>query len=150
MSHYRLSLSSSLDHCCQLRESIALFARLEGYSDLFVSGLALTVHEAFVNAVRHGNRTNPDTVVAITLKIGGSGEKSFVEARIRDCGDGFDPEEVLAAACSVERLNLSTGRGLLLMHHFTEYLRVERMDGGCVVVLRYIPCRSISSDSLTS
>jgi anti-sigma regulatory factor (Ser/Thr protein kinase) len=108
------------------------------------------VHEAFVNAVRHGNRAKPDNVVVITLETGGSGENSFVEVRIRDCGDGFDPVEEFVAACSVERLDLSNGRGLLFIHHYTESLRVERLDGGCVLVLRYIPCRSITSDSLTS
>lgn len=139
MSYYWLSLSSMIEELPRLRYFLGVVARIEGYSDAFVPDLELTVHEAFVNAVRHGNHGNAAFPVTITLEIGEVGGEPFLEVRIQDCGDGFHPERAIAVICSGRNATASGGRGLLFVDRFVESFRIEQVAGGCVVVLRYIP-----------
>lgn len=139
MSHYRLSLSSEVGQVALLRRFIAVLSRVEGYSDTFASELVLCVHEAFVNAVRHGNRDDASLAVVITFDAGNASGKRFLEIRVRDCGEGFDSAQVISRASTPEGVLASGGRGLLLISHFAESHRIVKHAGGCELVLRYIP-----------
>ncbi|AOS83770.1 hypothetical protein BIU88_06160 [Chlorobaculum limnaeum] len=139
MSYYRLSLPSKLEEISRLRHCLGAVARIEGYSDAFIAEFELSVHEAFVNAVRHGNCDNSELPVTMTLETGAVAGDRFVEVRIRDCGEGFKPERTIDAICSARRGVTPGGRGLVLVHHYVKSFRIESEEGGCVVVLRYIP-----------
>ncbi len=139
MSYYWLSLSSMIEELPRLRHFLGVVARIEGYRDAFIPDLELTVHEAFVNAVRHGNHGNAAFPVTITLEAGEVDGKRFLEVRVQDCGEGFHPERAIAVICSSRNANASGGRGLLFVDRFVESYRIEQASGGCVVVLRYIP-----------
>jgi serine/threonine-protein kinase RsbW len=139
MSYYWLSLPSMIEELPRLRDCIGAIARIEGYSDAFTPELELTIHEAFVNAVRHGNHGNTAFSVTITLEAGEVEGKRFLEVRVQDCGEGFHPERAIAVICSGRNANASGGRGLLFVDRFVESYRIEQASGGCVVVLRYIP-----------
>lgn len=139
MIRYRLSLPSCIGHSLLLRRCIASVSSIEGYSEAFASELALTVHEAFINAVRHGNRQSPSLSVVVQFESRRTGEERCLEVRIRDCGRGFDPGPFVSRPLSPEGQLSTGGRGLFLIHHFTESIRIERTGGGCELVLRYIP-----------
>lgn len=139
MSYYRLSPASKLEEIPRLRHFLAAIARIEGYSEAFTAEVELSVHEAFVNAVRHGNRDNAALHVTMTLETGAVSGEPFLEVRIKDCGEGFEPERTVAAICSARRGATPGGRGLVLVNHFAKSFGIERAEGGCVVVLRYIP-----------
>jgi anti-sigma regulatory factor (Ser/Thr protein kinase) len=139
MTHYRLSLTSQTARVTRLRSCIAVLSRIEHYSDTFASGLELSVHEAFVNAVRHGNREDASLAVVVTFIAGNASGERFLEVRVSDCGEGFDSAQAIARASSPEGLLACSGRGLFLIDYFTESHRIEKHAGGCELVLRYIP-----------
>lgn len=139
MLHYRLSIPSTIGHALLLRHCVAAFARIENYSDPFVRELELTVHEAFINAVRHGNGEDPSLPVIVCFESGHKGSSRYLEVSIRDSGPGFDPAPAIHRARSACGVTDTAGRGVFLMSHFTESLRIERVSGGCELVLRYIP-----------
>lgn len=113
---------------------IASFAEAEGYSDLFLEQLQLTMKEAFVNAVKHGNREQHGLSVICTLRaVAGS-----LIASIRDCGKGFNPDE-LPNPLDPRNLLWLSGRGLYIIRSIAESIALERDAEGSVLTLRYRP-----------
>jgi len=140
MNHYRLSFPSDIGCTVQLRRSIALLSSIEGYGGRFASELELCLHEAFVNAVIHGNHGDPGLLVIMALRAGGHYGSRFLEVSVKDEGQGFElPPSIAGGLCSAHSDVGTSGRGLYLINHFAESLRVERQTDGCVLVLRYIP-----------
>lgn len=91
-------------------------------------GVHLAVEEALVNAIKHGNQSDPDKKVHVVSRV--SSTRFFIE--IRDEGDGFDPSDVPDPTAE-ENLESPSGRGLMLMRSFMS--RVEFNDtGNCVVM----------------
>ena len=79
--------------------------------DLF--GIRLAVEEAIVNAIKHGNQSDPAKRVRIDYEV----DHEQVRVRIEDEGDGFDPAQV-PDPTQPEFLERPCGRGLLLMRHY--------------------------------
>jgi len=117
-----------------LRRFISSFAQSEGYSALFIEGLQLTLKEAFVNANRHGNREQGDLTVSIRLIA----EESALLASVKDCGQGFNPDEL---PDPVNRQNLFklSGRGIYIIRSIAEIISLENEPDGSTLTLRYIP-----------
>ncbi|NTU91049.1 MAG: ATP-binding protein [Chlorobiaceae bacterium] len=138
MTSHRIGLSSSIEHCGVLRQCIQAFGRMEGYDERFVSLLELSVHEAFVNAVRHGNASNPELPVTVTLNTGSDMISPSLQVEIADCGTGF----TLDGRTELDAPGLDSapgGRGLPLIAHFAREIRAVRKSGGSVLILSYIP-----------
>ncbi len=113
---------------------IAAFSGSQRYSNPFVEGLQLTMKEAFVNAVKHGNGEQEGLSVSCLLT---SAAQSLI-ASIRDCGKGFDPAAVLYPADSNALLKPS-GRGVFIIRSIAEIIALERDREGSSLLLRYIP-----------
>lgn len=94
--------------------------------DIFSVHLAMD--EALVNAMKHGNRFDPDKNVHIECHV----SKDRVRIEIADEGPGFNPEAVPDCRCE-ERLEVPSGRGLFLMRSFM--CRVEYLERGNRVLL---------------
>jgi len=105
----------------------------QGYSqdDLFAVHLAL--EEAFLNAVKHGNKMDATKRVTVEYSV----DQEKVEISITDEGDGFDPRGIPDPRVGAN-LYRPEGRGLLLMGaymHVVEYnsrgnsLRMVRYKG---------------------
>lgn len=93
--------------------------------------LLTALREALANAVRHGNRQNPDQVVRVFFTI----ENSTATIRVEDEGDGFDPADV-PDPTTPENLLRPSGRGIFYMRQFMN--RVEfgpTPTGGTAVVM---------------
>jgi len=97
--------------------------------DIFAVHLAL--EEAFVNAVRHGNKMDPDK----EIKIDYSMDLDKVEISMTDEGDGFDPEAVPDPRCG-ENLYKTDGRGLLLIRSYMDVVEFNKR-GNSVHMVRY-------------
>ena len=76
--------------------------------DMFAVHLAM--EEALVNAIKHGNRKDPEKTVEVICRIA----KDRVQIRITDEGSGFDPRAV-PDPTDEENLEIPSGRGLMLM-----------------------------------
>ena len=85
--------------------------------DLFAVHLAL--EEAFLNAVKHGNKMDAGKKVSIEYLV----DKEKIEVRMADEGVGFNPQDIPDPRVG-DNLYRPEGRGLLLMHaymHIVEY-----------------------------
>ncbi|HHE31425.1 MAG TPA: ATP-binding protein [Chlorobaculum parvum] len=139
MSYYRLALPSQVEQVARLRRWVAALANIEGYGKRCALELELVMHEAFVNAVVHGNLGPSRHPVVTLFNAGWNGTARFLDIRMRDFGAGFDPAPHLAVAGSEAARSRAGGRGLLLMSHYADSLSVEQLPDGCVVLMRYIP-----------
>lgn len=116
-----------------------------GFSQEDVFAVHLAVEEAFLNAVKHGNKMNPDKKVTIDYVL----DQEKADIWITDEGPGFDPGGVPDPRVG-ENLYRPEGRGLLLISaymHLVEYS--ER--GNRVHMIRYknTPVSGRENDPLT-
>ena len=122
------SKPSSLREPCQ-----QLLSALEGkgytQDDIFAVHLAL--EEAFLNAVKHGNKMDPTKKVMLEYLV----DNEKVEIRMADEGKGFDPHSIPDPRLG-ENLYRPEGRGLLLM---TTYMDVVEYNerGNALHMVRY-------------
>ena len=78
-----------------------------------IFAIRLAIEEALVNAIKHGNGSDPSKKVRIEYEI----SAAEVRIRIEDEGPGFDPGAV-PDPTSPEFLERPCGRGLMLMRYY--------------------------------
>ena len=98
-------------------------AELAGFDGDEALNVGLAVREAVINAMVHGNHQNPDLDVDVTISVSGGD----LEARVRDYGNGFDPDRT-ADPTDEENLLRTSGRGLLLIRAFVDDVVIERAE----------------------
>ncbi len=88
------------------------------YSPRDSLGVRLSLEEAIVNGLSHGNRGDATKRVRVRYHI----TADDVMAEVEDEGPGFDPERVSDPTLpeNLERLH---GRGLVLMRHYMTWVR---------------------------
>lgn len=110
-----------------------ILSKLQGNSfsedDIFAVHLAL--EEAFINAVMHGNKMDPNKKVQIDYSVG----LDKIEISITDQGKGFEPQEVPDPRVG-KNLYKPEGRGLLLIHSYMDVVKYNE-QGNCVYMVRY-------------
>jgi serine/threonine-protein kinase RsbW len=94
-----------------------------GMIEVEQSNLYIALDEAFVNAVKHGNRQNPEKLLRVTAELSAH-EAIFT---VEDEGDGFDVHEI-PDPCDPANLFKSSGRGVLLIYNIMD--EVEYSDRG--------------------
>ena len=94
--------------------------------------IELAVREAVANAIKHGNRQDPEKRVDVDLAI----EGDAVVIRVEDQGTGFDPGAVQDPLASENRFKRD-GRGIFYMKKFMDSIEYGfRPEGGTVLTLR--------------
>jgi len=88
------------------------------------------LREAMANAVRHGNRLQPERKVHVDLSV----DSSAVTIRIDDEGEGFDPS-LIPDPTVPENLLRPSGRGIFYMQQFMNCVQFSRAPGGGTSVL---------------
>jgi serine/threonine-protein kinase RsbW len=132
MKNAEITLSGGYSSYETLREYIEIFAEESGYDRQFTDTLQLTLKEAFVNAVRHGNREEDDLAVTCSL----TAADNRLRAAIHDNGSGFDPDELPDPSDKGALMKLS-GRGIYIIRNFAD-ISVKRYDGkGSTLFLHY-------------
>ena len=96
-------------------------AQMAGFDEDESLNIGLAVREGAINAIVHGNGSDPGLEVNITLTANDEG----FTAHITDEGEGFDPD---AEPDPTEGDNLlaTSGRGLLLMRAFVDDIVYSR------------------------
>lgn len=93
-----------------------------------VFGVRLALEEALINAIKHGNRMDPDKSVHIGCRVASDKVRIVIE----DEGPGFVPAEVPDPTAE-ENLERPCGRGIMLMRAFLSF--VEYNESGNRVTL---------------
>ena len=100
-----------------------------GKDDIFA--IHLTLEEAFLNAVKHGNKMDPTKKITVEYSV----DADKVEISIKDQGPGFKPDTVEDPRFG-ENLFKPGGRGLLLMNSYMDMVKYNP-EGNCVYMIRY-------------
>ena len=79
------------------------------------SNLFIALDEAFVNAVKHGNKNDPSKLLKITAELSPN-EAAFT---VEDEGEGFDIREI-PDPCDPANLFRTSGRGVLLIYNIMD------------------------------
>lgn len=107
------------------------------------SNLFVALDEAFVNAVKHGNRNDPSKLVRITAEL------STQEARftIEDEGEGFNVQEIPDPR-DPENLFKTSGRGVLLIYNIMDEVYYNERGNRLTMVKR--PEESLETELIES
>jgi len=97
--------------------------------DIFAVHLAL--EEAFINAIRHGNKMESTKAVKIDFSI----EPDKIEICMTDEGEGFDPT-VIPDPRYGDNLYKPAGRGMLLIRSYMDVVEYNKR-GNSIRMVRY-------------
>ena len=104
-------------------------AREVGLDDDSIHWVGVALRESVINAIKHGNRNVTEKHVFVEFEARPLG----LMIRVRDEGEGFDPETV-ANPLSPENLLKSSGRGIFLIRSFMDEVRLHRAPEGGMMI----------------
>jgi serine/threonine-protein kinase RsbW len=124
------SLFDMLDLVQVLSDRMGQMARMDEDT---VHWIGVAVRESVINAIKHGNREHPGKLVTVEFAFMPPHNPTELVVRVRDEGEGFDPDAV-ANPLDPENILKSSGRGIFFMRSFMDDVRLERAtDGGMEV-----------------
>ncbi len=94
----------------------------------FAYWIELAISESMINAIKHGNKSDPSKTATLKLSIDGEN----LEIIVQDEGKGFELETV---ADPTEGANLfkSSGRGILIIRSFMDRVDLTKFEGGSIL-----------------
>lgn len=99
-----------------------------GWSPSDIFAIHLAAEEAIVNAIVHGNKLDASKRVHVACEV----SADHVRIAIEDEGEGFDPAKV--PDCTLEeRLDVPSGRGVMLMRSFMTRIDYNAKGNGVVL-----------------
>jgi len=98
------------------------------------SNLFIALDEAFVNAVKHGNKNDPTKLVRVGAELSPT-EASFT---VEDEGEGFDVKTI-PDPCDPANLFKSSGRGVLLIYNIMDEVEYNAQGNRVKMVKRQEP-----------
>ena len=105
------------------------FARSVGLDEDSLHWVSVAIRESVINAIKHGNRNDASKRVFVEFQTAAPGDVPELAIRVRDQGEGFDPE-VVANPLAPENLLKSSGRGIFLIRNFMDEMQLQRAPEG--------------------
>ena len=132
MTEKRVSytLDSTLDSVDMAEDAAAKLATSAGFSEEDRYRIAIAVREAAVNAVLHGNGSNPKKKVTVSYE--NTGESLVIT--IADQGNGLNPKDI-PDPLAPENLLKQSGRGIFLIRSFMDEVRFRALEPGTEITL---------------
>jgi serine/threonine-protein kinase RsbW len=103
-------------------------ARGVGLDEDSMHWVSVAIRESVINAIKHGNRSDTTKHVFVEFETATT-DVPQLAIRVRDQGEGFDPDKV-ANPLDVENLLKSSGRGIFLIRNFMEDVQLQRAPEG--------------------
>jgi serine/threonine-protein kinase RsbW len=129
---FHLGIGSRFENIEVVQTVLAESLERLGIAEDLSHWIDVAVREAVANAIKHGNRQNPEKTVEVDLLL----ENSDLVIRVQDRGEGFDAGAVGDPLVPANLLR-PNGRGLFYMKSFMDEVDVRpRPGGGTVVTLR--------------
>lgn len=104
-------------------------ARHAGLDDDSRHWVGVAVRESVINAIKHGNRNDADKHVFIEFEATTAEAGPSLSVRVRDQGEGFDPD-TLSDPLAPENILKASGRGIFLIRSFMDYVHLCRAPEG--------------------
>ncbi len=128
----RISIGSRFEHIDLIQVVVDDALERLGLDDDSRHWVGIAIREAVANAIKHGNRQDPEKEVEVELAI--IEDQAII--RVVDQGEGFDLQAV-DDPLAPENLLKPNGRGIFYMKNFMDEIRYDsRPNGGTVVTLR--------------
>jgi serine/threonine-protein kinase RsbW len=124
------TLDSSLDSVNKIEQTGEQFATKAGFDEDTVSGIAMAVREAAVNAVLHGNSYDTSKHVVASFET----TLDSLIIRISDQGPGLDPEKI-PDPLAPENILRGSGRGIFLIKAFMDEVNFRQLHPGTELTL---------------
>jgi serine/threonine-protein kinase RsbW len=112
-------------------EQILSKLEAKGFSQDDIFAVHLALEEAFLNAVKHGNKMDSRKYVKIDYSV----DLDRIEISLTDEGDGFEPSSVADPRYG-EDLYKPGGRGLLLINSYMDVVKFNER-GNSLYMVRY-------------
>jgi serine/threonine-protein kinase RsbW len=122
---FELTIPSKLEELEAVTKLIAEATAAFGLGEDVAYWLELTVSESMINAIRHGNQSDPTKDAYLSISFDGH----TVEIVVEDEGEGFKLEE-LADPTQAENLLKPCGRGILIIKSFMDEVKLMPREGG--------------------
>jgi serine/threonine-protein kinase RsbW len=100
-----------------------------GFDEDSVHWVGVAVRECVINAIKHGNKNDSSKRVFVEFETVFNDGVNELGIRIRDQGQGFDPES-LANPLDPENLLKASGRGIFLIRNFMDEVELQRAPQG--------------------
>lgn len=110
---FDVTIPSETAHGREVQEQIVASMEARGFEPRDVFGVRLALEEALVNAIKHGNKMDPNKTVHVWWQV----DDEHVRVDIEDQGPGFDVTQV-PDPTEEENLDKPGGRGIMLMRAF--------------------------------
>ncbi len=104
-------------------------ARHLGFDDEALHWTAMAVRETVVNAIAHGNASDPAKRVFIDYSVSYEPDPPDFIVTVRDEGPGFDPEAI-KDPLTPENMLSTSGRGVFLIRQFMDDVSMRRAPQG--------------------
>jgi serine/threonine-protein kinase RsbW len=100
-----------------------------GLDDDSVHWVGVSIRECVINAIKHGNRNDASKYVFVDFEAAPGATPPELMIRVRDQGEGFEPDEV-ADPLAPENMLKSSGRGIFLIRNFMDDVKLRRAPEG--------------------
>ena len=104
-------------------------ARGVGLDEDSLHWVSVAIRESVINAIKHGNRSDMAKHVFVEFETVTKAAVPELVIRVRDQGEGFDPDMV-ANPLDPENLLKSSGRGIFLIRNFMDDVQLRRAPEG--------------------
>jgi len=131
----RLEFTSAFDMLDFVQVVSDHMSRDVGLDEDSMHWVGVAIRESVINAIKHGNRNDASKHVFVEFETAKAAVPEL-SIRVRDQGEGFDPETV-ANPLEPENLLKSSGRGIFLIRNFMDDVQLQRApEGGMEIRMR--------------
>jgi serine/threonine-protein kinase RsbW len=128
-----LELQSTIDVLDRVQHVTEEIGHQLGLDAEAVHWTTMAVRETVINAITHGNKSNPAKVVFVDFDVEANGTSRDLVVRVRDQGAGFEPGRIGDPLAPENILNTS-GRGIFLVRQFMDDVSIHpAREGGMEV-----------------
>jgi len=140
----RLEFSSAFEMLDFVQVVSDHLARGVGLDEDSLHWVSVAIRESVINAIKHGNKSDATKHVFVEFETGAHTVPELA-IRVRDQGDGFDPE-TLANPLDPENLLKSSGRGIFLIRNFMDDVQLQRAPEGGMEIRMVKRAQAASAD----
>ncbi|MBA7693201.1 Serine-protein kinase RsbW [subsurface metagenome] len=129
--NYSMVVESRPSAIVEVCEQVLAKLEANGFDKDDIFAVHLALEEAFLNAVKHGNKMDHTKEIKIDYSVG----LDKIEISMTDEGEGFEPEAVADQRYG-EGLYKPGGRGLLLINSYMDMVKFTER-GNSLYMVRY-------------
>ena len=124
------TLDSTLDSVNKVEQTAEQLALKVGFAEDDLHKITMSVREAAVNAVLHGNAYDPNKKIMVAFET----QSDSLAITITDQGKGLD-EKAVPDPLSEDNIMKTSGRGIFLIKAFMDEVNIRDLHPGTEITL---------------